>query len=622
MKTQVQVMAVARRTRRRSAKGPGPACLHPVTGPRRRNSTCRHPEVGKCSRRLRNAGVIAQLLGSVGARMRPPLRLPRSPLALQAFLAALLAAGVSLALLWRGPAGADLAAHVYQRSLYLQHGLSLWNNFWYAGRYSFITYSVLYYPLAAGLHIDPLTVLTVGVSAAAFIVVLERQFGRSARWSAWSFALIWPAGVVVSGVLPFALGMALALCALVALQGRRVPWFAALAGASLLASPLAFLILMLPLAGVAIAQRTDWRKWTGPVLIVVAILVAEGVLWRLFPDGGRYPFWGDDFTGTVVFCLVGITLSWRVERASTLRWLFVVYGVVAVGAFVVSSDLGSNIARLRLAAIPLGLLVLPMRRWKPWPICLAALGLAAYWNVAPIATTYANAASDPSGNASYWQPAINWFHGHLSPDYRVEAVDTVGHWPAVFFPQADIPLARGWFRQDDFPQNQVLYQSPLTPDAYVSWLRTMGVGYVVASDAPPDFSAVNEAALLQGGQSGLPIVFQQDHVTIYAVPDPSPMVTGFFPAHVLTITESQVVFAVSQPGSYRVGVRYSPYWRAPNACVEPAPDGMTNVVAASPGIVPMTFRIDAGTAMKALTGQSPRWCGGEDTSVLSAGRPG
>lgn len=539
-----------------------------------------------------------------------------------AALAAFVAAVVSLVILGYGPAGGDLAAHVYQRTLYLQHGLSLWNNFWYAGRYSFITYSVLYYPLAAVVHISPLTVLTVSGSAAAFSILLERQFGESAVWSALSFALIWPAGVIVSGVLPFALGVTFALMALVALQERQVAWFAVLAGASLLTSPLAFLILMLPLAGFAIAQRTDWRRWTGPVAVVAAILLAELVLWRLFPDGGRYPFWGDDFTGTLIFCALGIVLSWRVERASMLRWLFVVYGVVAVGAFVVSSDLGSNISRMRLAAIPLGLLVLPMRRWRPVPICAAALALAAYWNVAPIATTYANAASDPSGSASYWQPATDWLHDHLSPDFRVEAVDTIGHWPAVFLPRAGVPLARGWFRQDDFPQNQVLYQNPLAPEAYLNWLRTMGVGYVVASDAPADFSAINEAALLQSGTSGLSIVYQAGHVTVYAVPEAQPMVTGFSAAHVLTITTSDVVLAVAQPGSYRVAVRYSPYWRAANACVEPAPDGMTNVVAGSPGIVPLTFRIDAHTAMKALTGQPPRWCGGGDTSVLSAGHAG
>ena len=62
-----------------------------------------------------------------------------------------LAALLASILVWLGPPGTDLAAHVYQRALYLQHGFLLWNNFWYAGRYSFVTYSLLYYPLAAAI---------------------------------------------------------------------------------------------------------------------------------------------------------------------------------------------------------------------------------------------------------------------------------------------------------------------------------------------------------------------------------------------------------------------------------------------------------------------------------------
>ena len=47
--------------------------------------------------------------------------------------------------------------------------------------------------------------------------------------------------------------------------------------------------------------------------------------------------------------------------------------------------------------------------------------------------------------------------GTSRPSYRVEAVDTVGHWPAAYLPAAGIPIARGWFRQDDFPRNDLLY---------------------------------------------------------------------------------------------------------------------------------------------------------------------
>src|SRR3954468_23549797 len=84
------------------------------------------------------------------------------------------AGSIAAVLVWAGPQGTDLAAHAYQRALYVQHGFALWNNFWYAGRYSFVTYSVLYYPLAAVLGIKLLAVATVSTAALAFAVVLGR----------------------------------------------------------------------------------------------------------------------------------------------------------------------------------------------------------------------------------------------------------------------------------------------------------------------------------------------------------------------------------------------------------------------------------------------------------------
>jgi hypothetical protein len=68
------------------------------------------------------------------ALMRTLLLRPRVDLFGPAVAAGLLAA----LLVWLGPPGTDLAAHVYQRTLFLEHGYVLWNNFWYAGRYSFV----------------------------------------------------------------------------------------------------------------------------------------------------------------------------------------------------------------------------------------------------------------------------------------------------------------------------------------------------------------------------------------------------------------------------------------------------------------------------------------------------
>ena len=60
-----------------------------------------------------------------------------------------------------GAPGNDLAAHVYQRTVFLHDGFQLWNNFWYGGRYAFVTYSVLYYPLAALFGIKALAIISI-----------------------------------------------------------------------------------------------------------------------------------------------------------------------------------------------------------------------------------------------------------------------------------------------------------------------------------------------------------------------------------------------------------------------------------------------------------------------------
>src|SRR3954466_8087264 len=89
------------------------------------------------------------------------------PLVREASVSAVVAAALAGVLLWLGPPGVDLAAHSYQRTFLLQHGFALWNNFWYAGRYSFVTYSFIYYPLAAVLGITVLAIASIGAAAGA-----------------------------------------------------------------------------------------------------------------------------------------------------------------------------------------------------------------------------------------------------------------------------------------------------------------------------------------------------------------------------------------------------------------------------------------------------------------------
>src|SRR5690348_4084894 len=172
----------------------------------------------------------------------------RRLLAREATISTALAASLAALLLWATPPGIDWAAHAYQRTFLLQHGFAIWNNFWYAGRYSFVTYSFIYYPLAALIGIKLLAVVSIGVAVLAFTLLVWREWGPSARYSSRALAILWP-GVVLSAAFPFALGAMFALLSLVSLQRGHRRVFAALLFLTLLASPLALLLAVLVLAG-------------------------------------------------------------------------------------------------------------------------------------------------------------------------------------------------------------------------------------------------------------------------------------------------------------------------------------------------------------------------------------
>ena len=426
----------------------------------------------------------------------------------QATVNAALAASLASVVAWVAPPGVDFAAHVYQLDLFVKHGFELWTNYWYAGRYTFVGYSLIYYPLAALAGIKLLAVLSAATATAAFTLIARDTWGEQTAWSTRLFAIV-TAASVLTAAFPYGLGLAFSLVALLALSRGRLVWFAVCVGLTLAASPLAFLFLFVILCAIGVSRRE--RAITKPATVVAVACVSAALFWRLFPDPGRFPFPAGELIAALLFSIGGFVLTYRVERAHILRALFAIYAAVCVIAYVVPSDVGGNVARLRFAAIPIAVLTLSLRRWRPWPVAVIAVALACSWNLSPLVWGLVRSTSDPSTSAAYWQPAVNFLHGALSPGYRVEAVDTTGHWEAVYLPRAGIPIVRGWFRQGDFPQNEVLYDR-LGPHSYLQWLHSLAVRYVVLTGAPDDYSARGEAALLRGGHSGLPVVYRSSVV--------------------------------------------------------------------------------------------------------------
>jgi hypothetical protein len=519
---------------------------------------------------------------------------------------ACMAASLAALLCWGAPPGTDFAAHAYQREVFLHHGFQLWNNLWYAGHYSFVTYSILYYPLAALFGIRLLAVATVALGSFAFTSVLRREWGLAARWASVTFAALWGA-FVLTGAFPFALGWSLGLLAISALQ-RDSRWaFALCAALTLAASPLAFLLFMLLLAGVVLSGRRPGRRLLWPVVAVVALGVVEVLLWRLFPSGGRYPFSLKELTWALGYCAAVVLATWRVEQARLLRFIFFAYAGACIVAFFVPSAVGQNIDRFRFVSVPVIVLALSLRGWRPRVPSAALTLVVLLWNVTPLAASLVNGSDDASAKSSYWEPATSFLKMHLTPSYRVEVVGTARHWEAVYLPQAGIPLTRGWYRQDDFPENKALYE-PLTPTKYLRWLHSLGVRYVVLTGSAPDYSARAEAALISSGSSGLQPVLRTADLEVLRVPAPLSLLRGPSPARVLSLSQTRLVVWTGAGGAYRLAVRYSPYWEASAGCVIQGKDGMTWLRVARAGVVSLTFRVTPDRALDVLTNTSHMSC--------------
>jgi hypothetical protein len=294
-----------------------------------------------------------------------------------------------------------------------------------------------------------------------------------------------------------------------------------------------------------------------------------------------------------------------VPQARSLRGVFWIYLAACIGAYLVPTAIGSNLERLRYVALPLALIAVALRRWRPLWLVVPAVVLAAIWNTTPILSSFARAGTDPEGSRAYWQPAIAYLKDHLSPSYRVEVVDTAEHWAAAYLPDAGIPIVRGWYRQSDFPQNELLYDGKLGAATYEAWLRRMGVRYVIVADAPADYSSRDEAALVSSGITSLVPVAWTQHTTIYELPRATPLVTGPSPASVLYLYSSRLVFVADRPGTYKVRLRWSPYWHASTGCATRTPDGMTKVTTPRAGLVELRFAVSVKRGLQTLAGTIP-----------------
>jgi hypothetical protein len=484
--------------------------------------------------------------------LQPPRLAPAPRLARLRKLAPVLIAGsfglVALIMRWHG---SDFPAQFYRAHLFAHYGFVLWNNQWYGG------HPVLDYGIVApvlGALIGPVaTALVASLAAAiAFDRLAQRHFGPATMAGVW-FAVATVVNVVV-GRVPFAVGLALALFAVLALDTGHRRSAVGLAVLTTIASSVAGVFLLLALVAWALTDRSVRRT---AVMMAGAVLVPMGLVAMLFSvSGSVFPY---QSTALKVDLLVAAAVALTANRRHrVIHVAAALYIVAALIDFAIANPLGGNISRLT-QFIGAPLLVTQLWRWRPalrWlirPVTPALL----IWQLYPAYDGVARAAADPSTVASYYQDLTKYLSSHMSIGARVEIPFTKRHWEAAYVADK-VPLARGWERQIDIAYNKLFYDGSLSAQSYRTWLANDAIEYVALADAKVDYSAEDERALLETNLPYLTKVWNDDHWTVWKVNDFTGVVDG--PATLTAIDAQSFTLDVHGPGPVIVRIRASSHW--------------------------------------------------------------
>ncbi len=485
----------------------------------------------------------------------------------------LVAAALGAAYLIIQPDSADHAAQVFRSGLFAHDGLVTWDNFWFGGHH-LPGYGILLPILSAVIGPRLVGVIATIVAALLFSAIAYRRFGDRARLGVIWFATA-TAISLFTGRLTFALGVAVALCAVLAAQrGHRIlaVGFAMLTP---FASPVAALFLACAVVAYAIAERSRKGLELAVVTVGVALLISAA-----FPEGGTEPFDFSSFEPAILVAIAVFVALPPEERL--LRYGVAVYGAALAGAFLIQSPMGGNATRL--GSLLLGP-ILAFGLWRRQRFALVLLiPVLIYWQWSPVVRDLEQVSAQPSVSAGYYAPLVDFLRGRPHRDsQRVEVLPEEHHWESAYVPNG-LYIARGWERQLDRKLNPLFYQSaPLTGLQYRSWLDDLGVGYVAVPRAPLDYAALGEKRLIKKGPpSYLHKVFHSKNWNVYAVSHPSPLAIG---GKMVKLTPQGFVVDASAPGTVLVRVHWTPYWSIEQGtgCVEQAPGGYTMIDVTTPG---------------------------------------
>lgn len=493
---------------------------------------------------------------------------PRHPV-----VAATVAAAV-LHLVWAlflATEGGDLAAQAAWTDFAWKHPDKAYSFAWYGGMHP-ASYSVMSPYLMALFGIRTVAVVS-GTVSAALTAYLLRRFKAPVALPASLWAAFALSCNSASGRVTFGLGLTFALMTtIVAFTPRGTPALRAagmvgLGLLSTLASPVAGLFLMVLAAALFLTgrRRAGLCIAAGPPLVV-------GTTSLLFPFSGVQPISLAAIVlpavASVIAVLTCAPKNWTLVRAGA--------GVYLTGillTWLIPSPVGSNVERLSLLFG--GMFLLSAVARAQGRIRIAVLSLAfivtASWQVIKpvddlIHTEPADAAAAHASGLVAELKAVG------ADEARIEVVPLRSHWEASGLSRHFV-LARGWNRQVDAERHELFYEEgALTAGSYRDWLHKWAVQYVVLPEQETDWSAQEEAALVEQGQPYLTEIWRDEHWRLFRVLRATPLVDR--PASVHRLNSGGLVVDMPAGGSVLVRVSWSPWLRVTggDACLARAGD--------------------------------------------------
>jgi len=479
-----------------------------------------------------------------GVLWRAPVRV-RRVLPPWLYPSAFALAGALAFLLVRLPVGDLWAARARQSAAAHGVGLTYWFS-WFGGGSTPGNYSVLT-PFASAVFGAALlgALATVAITPLCWRLVQGSRHPIIATWVATvtSGFSLW------SGRVPFALGTAIAVAALIAVRERRRVHVVVWTVLSVLISPVSGAFIAFGLTGTVLYTRS--HRVVG-ALAILAAGFSLAVLGVVFGAPGPEGF----AMKQALLVTVGLLLFLLAGPPKYLTVVILASVAACPLLTVVPNGMGSNFERFVWIWLPVAV-VATARRRLPTAVLASALAICtgAFGTVQDVAVARA-----PMSSPSYYAPLASELDTIAAlTTYRLEVVPDGTH-TAAYALLGHAMLARGYETQTDNALNAVLMsQTGPTAVTFKIWLDNNAVGYIAIGNRSlhpnPEHTLVSSGKLAY-----LHVIWANSNWRLYGVTRPIPIVPT--PDRITDADQSSMTIDVSQPGILPIRVRWSKFLTA------------------------------------------------------------